>query len=167
VLTLRIADLCEGHRDEKTEVPLQDLDFHDQPEFHSPISVDLHIEKHGAQIIVGLEASTLGDFTCDRCAEPFQQPVQDNVNLLYTSDPEMKGQEEDGIYYFSPSTAELDLTDPLRQTLILALPAKRICRETCRGLCPHCGVDLNHETCQCPTGHDDPRWDKLLNLIKG
>lgn len=167
MLTLRIADLCEGHRDEQTEVPAQDLDFRDQPEFRSSVKVALHVDKHGEQIIVGLEAATMADFTCDRCAEPFQQTVQDSVNLLYTSDSEMKGQEDDGIYYYSPATAELDLTEPLRQTLILALPAKRLCRETCKGLCPHCGADLNHETCQCPTGPADPRWDKLLNLIKG
>jgi uncharacterized protein len=60
----------------------------------------------------------------------------------------------------------LELTGWARDALVLALPARLLCREDCRGLCPVCGVDLNevdpeehrHE------GGGDPRWAKLNEI---
>jgi uncharacterized protein len=45
----------------------------------------------------------------------------------------------------------------------LDLPLAPLCREQCQGLCPHCGTDLNDETCDCQ-GPADPRWATLDEL---
>ena len=37
----------------------------------------------------------------------------------------------------------------MREQFYLALPMKPLCRQDCKGLCPHCGTNLNTETCQC------------------
>ncbi len=58
----------------------------------------------------------------------------------------------------------LDLTEAVRQYLLLALPMKPLCREDCAGLCPVCGQDLNKRSCRCPTVQPDPRWAKLAQL---
>lgn len=50
-------------------------------------------------------------------------------------------------YFFSENT--IDLTAMLRDNLLLFAPSKMLCREDCRGLCPHCGVDRNIEQCSC------------------
>jgi uncharacterized protein len=60
----------------------------------------------------------------------------------------------------------LELAAWARDALALALPAKIICREDCRGLCPVCGknlnaVDLDEHRHEAPT---DPRWAKLGEL---
>jgi uncharacterized protein len=66
----------------------------------------------------------------------------------------------------SPYVADdrLDLSAWARDTLVLALPDKILCREDCAGLCPVCGKDLNAE----PHGHQDeaadPRWAALAEL---
>jgi uncharacterized protein len=60
---------------------------------------------------------------------------------------------------------ELDLRAWARDALALALPAKIVCREDCRGLCPVCGEDLNEAAPD--HGHEsapDPRWSKLSEL---
>jgi uncharacterized protein len=44
---------------------------------------------------------------------------------------------------------EIDFKDAVQEQVVLALPYKPLCRETCRGLCPRCGADLNTETCSC------------------
>lgn len=59
----------------------------------------------------------------------------------------------------------LDVRQWARDALALALPAQVVCREDCAGLCPRCGIDLNH----APADHHhdpepDPRWDKLREL---
>ena len=58
---------------------------------------------------------------------------------------------------------QLELTGWVRDALLLALPARLLCREDCHGLCPVCGADLNTVD---PDGHThegrgDPRWAKL------
>jgi uncharacterized protein len=60
---------------------------------------------------------------------------------------------------------KLDLAAWARDAFVLALPAKVLCREGCRGLCPVCAADLNEE----PEDHHhaaepDPRWAKLREL---
>jgi uncharacterized protein len=60
----------------------------------------------------------------------------------------------------------LELAAWARDALVLALPAKVVCREDCRGLCPVCGADLNTADPE-EHRHDegkDPRWAKLGEL---
>ena len=45
-----------------------------------------------------------------------------------------------------------------------ALPLKAICREDCKGLCPHCGLNLNVEQCSCAEPIEDPRWSALKEI---
>jgi uncharacterized protein len=51
-----------------------------------------------------------------------------------------------------------------RDSMVLALPDKILCRSDCAGLCTVCGRDLNRE----PHTHDeeetDPRWSALERL---
>jgi uncharacterized protein len=58
----------------------------------------------------------------------------------------------------------LDLTEDVRQTILLSVPLKLLCSETCAGLCPRCGANLNTEVCTCSETLIDPRWEKLRSL---
>lgn len=60
----------------------------------------------------------------------------------------------------------LDLAAWTHDALALALPGQLLCRQDCRGLCPVCGVSLNHAD-PAEHRHDeapDPRWAKLREL---
>ena len=57
------------------------------------------------------------------------------------------------------------LEDLLREQVLLAVPLKVICREDCKGLCPHCGKNLNEEgACSCADELEDPRWAALKEI---
>jgi DUF177 domain-containing protein len=56
----------------------------------------------------------------------------------------------------------LDLTEVVRQDLWLNLPTSPACRPDCRGLCPHCGQNLNRGSCDCKVHTIDARWAPLL-----
>jgi uncharacterized protein len=58
----------------------------------------------------------------------------------------------------------LDLTEAIRQYALLALPMKPLCQESCAGLCPSCGHNLNQGACNCPPEAGDPRWSELNEL---
>jgi len=52
----------------------------------------------------------------------------------------------------------------LRVNLLTSLPLQVLCRPACRGLCPHCGQNLNEKDCGCPQGDADPRFAVLRQL---
>ncbi|MDD3930788.1 MAG: DUF177 domain-containing protein [Eubacteriales bacterium] len=56
-------------------------------------------------------------------------------------------QPDSDCYSYERST--IDLIPALRDTLVLSVPQRILCHETCKGICPECGVDLNKETCSC------------------
>jgi uncharacterized protein len=58
----------------------------------------------------------------------------------------------------------LFLADVIKEQVLLALPLKVICQSDCRGLCPSCGANLNHEECRCETHATDPRMAPLARL---
>jgi uncharacterized protein len=58
----------------------------------------------------------------------------------------------------------LDVADQVRQTVLLSVPMRALCKEDCRGLCGICGCDLNLSSCGCSEPPPDPRWDALRKL---
>jgi len=49
----------------------------------------------------------------------------------------------------------LDLAELAAEQFGLAVPMKPLCAETCRGICPRCGANLNQGACPCPLQTDD------------
>jgi uncharacterized protein len=75
--------------------------------------------------------------------------------------------EDDGMGFMIDANHELDLGESVRQHLLLELPMQTICRETCAGLCPRCGVDLNTGECTCSDDVIDERLAPLRALFEG
>ena len=58
----------------------------------------------------------------------------------------------------------IDLEPLVREQVLLALPMNAVCREECRGLCTHCGQNLNEKQCECAASYVDPRLAALKNI---
>lgn len=109
------------------------------------------------------------EMLCARCLEPVVVGVEREFDLLYRPLGADAGREE-----LSVTAAEAEvsyyqgegllLEDTLREQILLALPVKAICREDCKGLCPHCGKNLNAEQCSCTQPIEDARWSALKEL---
>jgi uncharacterized protein len=120
-------------------------------------------------IRVAGELTTQVELACARCLEPIVEKVARTFDLLYRPQGTDAGKEE-----LSVTAAEAEvgyyqgegllLEDVLREQVLLALPLKAICREECRGLCPHCGQNLNQEQCTCAESSEDPRWSALKDI---
>ena len=165
MLPLNIANMACGHYEEPREASAADLNLHEREEFQAPITMVIRIDKASDELIVTIDWQTMISGSCDRCAEPLQTPLSDTLSVVYTYDPQERGEEDEEVLLISESTRQVDLTDHLRQSLILALPLKLLCREECKGLCSRCGANLNNESCSCPPDPVDPRWEKLEQLF--
>jgi uncharacterized protein len=113
--------------------------------------------------------STEVSATCARCVEPVSSKVGGDFDLLYRplgvdagKDERAISEAETEIGYYSGDGIALE--DVLREQILLALPAKIVCDENCRGLCPRCGKNLNSESCVCEEQPPDPRWAALADI---
>lgn len=102
---------------------------------------------------------------CRRCLKPLELEIVQDVELFF--EPLKSPDEEElDVYHLDPFATELDLSGPLREQFLLAVPAYPVCSEDCRGLCPGCGADLNLEACRCSGESTDPRWAPLRSLAR-
>jgi uncharacterized metal-binding protein YceD (DUF177 family) len=59
----------------------------------------------------------------------------------------------------------LDLTEDVRDDILLTFPQRNLCRDDCRGLCTVCGQNLNARECGChQIRNADAPWGALNNL---
>lgn len=97
---------------------------------------------------------------CRRCLEPMTVDVDASVSALFT---EEEGADDASTYVIQRDGTELDLGPMVREELALAAPKYVTCRDSCKGLCAHCGKDLNQGPCSCEP-EPDPRWAVLRAL---
>ncbi len=84
---------------------------------------------------------------CAKCLEPVALKLAAEIDSLFArqADPE-----DPDLYTFEGS--KVDLTDAVRDALLLEMPYRFLCSEDCKGLCPICGINLNLGTCTCQEG---------------
>jgi len=98
-------------------------------------------------------------------------PVDAAFDLLYLPHTENVGEgeveiEEDDLETAFYRDEVIDLGQLMKEQFYLVLPMKPLCQEACRGLCPHCGANLNQSSCTCVTTWVDPRLEKLRSLVR-
>lgn len=129
----------------------------------SNINFDLHLTKVLNEVTVRGEAWFSIEEPCARCLK--------NVDLILTPEVKLtllpehithKGDLDTGFETYTGD--EINLGGYLRETVAMSLPVKVLCREDCKGLCPHCGADLNLGTCSCRDDWVDPRFVALKGM---
>ena len=100
--------------------------------------------------------------TCSRCLQEFTAETSAFVVEKYYPVGSV-GVESDA---YVCNTDIVDITEPLRESLLLAEPLRVLCKEDCLGICPVCGADRNVRPCGCDTGTIDPRLAALKQFIK-
>lgn len=106
---------------------------------------------------------------CTRCAEPLTQQLEIPFEDVFVNASE-ETSEKDLEVPISDLDVELvaddqvDLTNIIREQILLNLPEQVLCKEDCKGLCPECCANLNLKDCDCGDRDIDPRWAALKNL---
>ena len=138
--------------------------------------LDAHVERGDEDSVhVRGKLSARLRVQCGRCLEPFEMPVDQDLDLFYLphrDDARAADEEEEDVELSDRDMVvafyrgnQLDLGQTVREQLFLALPMKRVCRADCAGLCPTCGVNRNEAKCDCPPEPADPRLAPLKKLL--
>ncbi len=107
--------------------------------------------------------------SCHRCLSPFEWQLNEPVDVFLIPEAQSPQEEETELEleeldydFFDGEVIEIDQL--IAEQIFLALPFKALCGESCRGLCPRCGVNLNEEPCRCVGGADKSPFASLLRL---
>lgn len=134
-------------------------------QFLSDIDIRAEVTTVVEDLLVNLIVKSQGLFECDRCCETFQKTIESDLRVIYTCDRlKVQDVQDDEIKLIPYGMNEIDITQDVIDALYLAVPVKKLCRETCKGLCSQCGVNLNKEDCTCQKKDVDPRWEALEHL---
>lgn len=133
----------------------------------APLSLDLKVTNAGSRIMVTGPVRTAVRLECSRCSEAFDYPVEVELEeeFLPAESEEARsraGNLLDGTFTFENDKVVLD--ELLRQEIEAAAPIQVLCRPDCKGLCDHCGANLNDEPCRCQPDEPDSRWAALQDL---
>lgn len=132
--------------------------------FRAKVQVDVDLEKTSNQLYLKAAIQTVGMFQCDRCVEEFARNLKTSYTMFYVYDDLDAAKYEEGeVEVLTRETTHIDLTEDIRETVMLAVPMKLLCRENCKGLCPHCGTNWNYGTCTCHAEQSDFTLGSLLN----
>jgi uncharacterized protein len=139
----------------------------------TPLKAEGSVELLGntlGEIRVKGQLEVVMEAECDRCLETARLNVATDFDLFYRPEPAHThaGEEveiDEGELQVAFYEGEgLELSDILREHILLSLPMQRVCDEACKGICPSCGQNRNHVECGCRRRPADDRWAALRNL---
>ena len=113
--------------------------------------------KEGILVQGELEVGYEGE--CSRCLDPVLQSLAIEIEELYSYPASAD------IEFAISEDGNLDLAPLLRAEIMIAAARSVMCRDNCQGLCPECGVNWNHERCNCDLDDIDPRLAQLKELL--
>ena len=158
-----------------SEIPDEGLDFAHEETVESdtiisPIKARLKIMKIGSEVIVKGEVVADIRLQCSRCVADFYPVLSVPVDVVYHPLDELKGEERHEIlngeldmdFY---SGDEMDITTLMKEQILLNIPMKPLCTDSCRGMCRTCGKNLNEGDCSCPHTETDRRFDILKKIL--
>jgi uncharacterized protein len=130
--------------------------------------IEEHVSAREIVEDIRLRAQLTGSFEllCARCLDPIAYNANQHLDLIFRpsgTDAEQGersiSEAETEIGYYE--TSGLLLEDVVREQVLLSLPDRSLCREDCKGLCAHCGSNLNETSCNCASTQVDTRWAAL------
>ena len=133
--------------------------------FHTPAEVSGSIVNIGGSLELSAKVCASLTFECDRCCEEFVQDFECSFSEVLKKESAFDSDDKnpDAIYFEGNS---LELDDIVLNNILLELPLKHLCKESCKGLCAECGQNLNHGECKCDLRPTDPRFDVLDKFFK-
>jgi len=111
------------------------LDLSETDHFHADgeIEIDLTARQVGTSVLVEGSITAAVTSECDRCLVSYRIPIE-ITNYCQ---------------YFDDFDDYIDLTDSIREDILLALPTRTLCKADCEGFCPKCGTNWNKSDCSC------------------
>lgn len=151
-----ISSLPDGTHAQVHHPSASDLEL--DSDVYSDIEVPLHLDVNGRRILAAFEATGTARLECDRTLKPYDQPLSGRHAVLFVPPTEEVREGEEEVRRLPDDATAIDLTDAVRDTLLLAIPMRRVAPEA---------EDVEIETSFGASSEDglaDDRWAVLKKL---
>lgn len=161
-----------GTRIYDIEVPVSQLDQLDESfDVTGPFTGTVRFLRTSDTALVQLVGELGIRLECSRCLTPFDAIIAIELEEEFHPSVDIASgrvlhDTGDDAALIIDEQHMLDLSEVLRQAIIITLPITPLCKDDCAGLCPHCGTNLNEASCDCEDTNIDPRWEALSILLQ-
>jgi uncharacterized protein len=139
--------------------------------FRSPIEFELTIVKSGDTIWLRGPVKAEVALKCSRCLGDFSYSIRTDLDIEFAPkstapaapEIELKSDELD-LYYYEGEDIEIE--SYVFEEVMLSLPIKALCSDSCKGICPTCGTNMNIEQCRCKKVGTTVLGEKLATYLK-
>jgi uncharacterized protein len=177
-LSMIIDRLREGPVELEVDVESAFLDLKDEEfTFHGPVTGSVVFRIVGSDVLAQGELLAHARTACVRCLEQAEVELKAKVDEIWMKtepeelvDREFTAEEPLTRSYIGDT---IDLDEPFRELIMSELPDRPLCSPECKGLCQHCGANLNEEPCHCEPEAESvteeerlPDWKQTLKKFR-
>jgi uncharacterized protein len=165
--TIPISGLKEGHHTFDFEIDNTFFEQFEQSEVkEGGLFANIEMDKRSTHLDLMIRVSGSVKVSCDRCLEPFSQPVKSENRLLVKFGKDV-GDIDPDILSVPVDAFELDLQQQIYEFIILALPIKRVhpLDKNGKSTCDPVMLEKLNELIVDEDKDSDPRWDELKKLM--
>jgi uncharacterized protein len=136
-----------------------------------PFNAIMNVEKSESELFIKGIVNGEVKLQCSRCLKDYNMPIRAVFEIIYHPIETLKREElvelkrgEMDVEFYREGY--IDTEDIVRDQILLNIPMKPLCFESCKGLCPVCGTNLNEAECGCERKKLDPRFAVLQSLLR-
>lgn len=141
-----------------------------------PLTVEGTVTNTGKGYLVEGQLRAEVALECSRCLKPMRWPLEASlcerfysedeggIPLQAADDSEEQEDDVDEVHRFHGD--QIDLTEVVREQVLVSIPMKPVCAEDCKGICSTCGADLAQGPCNCNNESVDIRLAPLADWLK-
>lgn len=166
-MRIPVEDIPEGISNLELTCEVDEIDLEAEAvDFVGPVTAKLNLFKQDDTTYVKAELSVVMEAECAKCLSSVREILEVSSENQYRPLPNTSQHllDDIGIRYYEEEY--IDLSEDIKENLLLEVPARILCSEDCKGLCPHCGQNLNKEKCDCRVEPEEPRDSRFADLVK-
>ena len=163
-MIIDLHDLTEGFTNLDFEESAEDIYIVEENlRFSSPVKTHLSFYKLGESLSVQGHCSVSLGIDCVRCLESTTHSLEAGFKFVFQKGrpDNVTDGDDDSLIWLDDRGDKLDLGQDIKDYILLEIPQSPVCSESCNGICPTCGENLNTNPCSCKEESIDPRWEAL------
>ncbi len=122
-MKISLVRLSEGLHTLNFVEKLAEFDLENQLNLNDEVKIQVDLEKRAPHYFLKNRVQVSGRFACDRCTDEFERSLSGESRVVFSSDEAMlEMNEADDMHYLAPEAKEIDLTNEIRDTIVLAIP---------------------------------------------
>ena len=138
-IKINIGSLNEGNQQLVIESDSREMGL-DENLTRGPLEITLDLFKTNNQLDIKAKITGKLKLECDRCLEIFEKPFVSVFELVYVQKTRREEEiSEDYIRSYDAHMKSVDITNDIKETVILSVPMKKLPEEKSDGSCSWCG----------------------------